>query len=94
MGRIINGMKMYTATKIKLKSVNRICLAPKPLHSRKVLMGPEEPKMPRKAYAFRSRLIQVGRIMRSKSSCLCFDLVIRYAVGYAAKRQQSVIRKA
>ncbi len=39
-GRIIYGMKMYTATNMKLKSVNRICLVPIPTISKKELIGP------------------------------------------------------
>lgn len=48
-GKIINGMKMYTETNTKLKSVNSICFAPMPMNSKKLFAAPYVPKIPMNA---------------------------------------------
>ncbi|MNC69557.1 hypothetical protein D3C75_1202620 [compost metagenome] len=77
----MNGIKIYTETKTKLKPVKRICCSPMPSRSKTLLTGPKVPKIPIKAYVFSSRLIHVGRIISSSHSCLCFVRVSRYAAG-------------
>ena len=48
-GKTIKGIEIYDATKIKLRSVNKICVRPIPKNCKKLLTEPYLPKIPIKA---------------------------------------------